>query len=180
MITDIATCALVLERWYHRSLRKGCFSRAKALFLVALAVLDAMLPLVVTGKPSLGEAEEICYDWTIERLRSMCFNDHRWSDHRDWDCQGSSVGDRQNNFLLPMHIYKSAAAFMSLFGFLVWLFCGPHLGARAENLDRTRERYITSDFPVALVIFLFLALLRDYVSLLFQFVAISVCGYSQT
>jgi hypothetical protein len=69
----------------------------------------------------------------------MC-DDRDWSDYRDWKCPSFSMGDRRNNFLFPMHIFKSAATFMSLFGFLVWLFCGPHLGARAENLDRTRER----------------------------------------
>jgi hypothetical protein len=129
--SPVTFLGLAAERWHHRSLRKSRFTVAKALLLVGLTVLDVLMPLVVTGTLSYGEAERVCYNRTYQRVSLM---NHAMG-NRNW-----SLKDWADQSLFPIHMYNSIATCVSLVCFLVWFFCSPHMEeAKTAKLDRTRE-----------------------------------------
>jgi hypothetical protein len=162
MLATLAARVLALEKWSHQSLRKGRFTTAKALFLVALTVLVVMLPLAVTGQLSFGDAEGVCYEWVNISWRLYLNDLQDPLQYPDW----SIIMKSGASFVLfPQHMYNSIATCMSLFGFLVWLYYSPHMEEAAENLDRTRESFETS----------FVVVMRFYS---FHFLSWKVCSYS--
>ena len=136
MVLSLYTAVLGLERWNHDMLRKGRFAGGKALCLFGVTVLVLVMPLVVTGRVSFGEAESVCYGWTYERMNlrynatGMDVEDPLYDP--DW-----SMEDWADWTLFPQHVYNSVATCVSLVGFWVWLCFSAHKNEEAEHLDRT-------------------------------------------
>ena len=119
----------------YRVLRSPAF-HAKSFFtsLVAVTACVDLLPLLVTGTSSYGAASEVCFD-RFSLVRTAWYGDPESPYYiLDWDV---NTDDNATMHLFPMHLFNSIATVVSLFGFWVWLFFGPHKSDAAQDLDRT-------------------------------------------
>jgi hypothetical protein len=119
----------------YRILRSPAF-HAKTFFtsLVAATLFVVLLPLFVTGTSSFGAASEACFG-RFSLLRIAWYGDPGSSYYiPGWDVD---TDDNASMRLFPVHLFNSIATVVSLFGFWVWLFFGPHKSDAAQDLDRT-------------------------------------------
>ena len=115
---------------------RGPHFYAKTFFtsLVAATLCVDLLPLFVTGTSSYGAASKVCHD-RFSPLRIAWYGDPESPYHvPDWDVD---TEDSAAFHLFPQHFFNSISTAISLFGFWVWLFFGPHKSEQAKHLDRT-------------------------------------------
>ena len=133
MIPTCSPTAAELACYHHL---RGPNFYAKTFFtsLVAITLCAVLLPLFVTGTSSYGAASGVCYD-RFALLRISWYED---PDSPYYDPEWDVDADESAVYhLFPVHLFNSISTVVSLFGFWVWLFLGPHKSSVAQDLDRT-------------------------------------------
>jgi hypothetical protein len=125
------------EKRWHSSLRgrRAQDYRVFVALLVFVVLGTSILPLVVTGETSLREAESTCRERLAEVL-SARFESEANMSGKEW-----KFDNMAQRYLLPAHFFNMASTTVSSFGFVVWLYCSPHM-ERDIDLDRKLGTYV--------------------------------------
>jgi hypothetical protein len=125
----------------RRSQRRAFRAKTFYAFLAAITLFFGLLPLVLTGTASFGAAREECYARTVVRLTGLHLDVDSPQHDSNWN-EGDNFDDHAGRHLFPIHGFNSISTVVSLFGFGVWLFFGPHNNSdAAQDLDRTLGSY---------------------------------------
>jgi hypothetical protein len=120
----------------RRAVRKRPSVRMSlAVFLPALLVCLALLPLLLTQTSSLPEAHSACWELAWENWLEAA------KDMDEKEAEEYLEGYTSNIavYLNPSHGFNIASAAFSLFCFLLWMFITPHTSSSEARLDLQRK-----------------------------------------